>query len=414
MPLEFFLVGTGLALAISFVALAVLWPEPRLQDGPAERSINSPWVTWFTRILGFVGIAGLVLVLLAGLAGREDRNNAAPVLIWVYFWLVIPFLSVLFGNLWHWINPYRTLAEAAKIGEEEKPRLLERWGVWPALIAFVAFTWLELVWRSSADPQHLAVAAIVYTVYVLDLVYYAGRRSGIESGDAFNVFSGLIGAIAPIGPDEEGGMMRRGWLRALPVIRARPGLTPFVIAMIGTVTYDGLSSTAAWEDLFGDNAGTMWAGTIGLLGCIAALGALYWVASAAAAWLGESEMTAVQVANSFAHTLVPIALAYAFAHYFSLVIFEGQLIAGVVSDPLGLDWDLFGTAGHRVNFFLSPTTVWWVQVATIVTGHVTAVVLAHDRALAIFNKRSAVRSQYAMLVLMIALTGLGLVLLSAG
>ncbi len=58
--------------------------------------------------------------------------------------------------------------------------------------------------------------------------------------------------------------------------------------------------------------------------------------------------------------------------------------------------------------------VWWVQVAVIVAGHLVGVVLAHDRALAVFPAERAVRTQYAMLALMVVLTGLGLTILSAG
>jgi hypothetical protein len=50
-------------------------------------------------------------------------------------------------------------------------------------------------------------------------------------------------------------------------------------------------------------------------------------------------------------------------------------------------------------------------VSVIVTGHVLGVILAHDRALADFG-REAIRSQYAMLLLMVALTTLGLLVLS--
>ncbi len=57
--------------------------------------------------------------------------------------------------------------------------------------------------------------------------------------------------------------------------------------------------------------------------------------------------------------------------------------------------------------------VWYVQVATIVTGHVAGVVLAHDRALADFGPVRGVRTQYAMLVLMVGLTMLGLLLLAS-
>jgi hypothetical protein len=123
-------------------------------------------------------------------------------------------------------------------------------------------------------------------------------------------------------------------------------------------------------------------------------------------------LTAGQVAQRFAHALVPIGLAYAVSHYFTLILFEGQQLIAAISDPFGLGWDLFGTADYRVNFFItSSTPIWLLQVAFIVGGHLVGVVLAHDRSLQDFGA-DAVRSQYAMLVLMIALTSLGLLILS--
>ena len=45
----------------------------------------------------------------------------------------------------------------------------------------------------------------------------------------------------------------------------------------------------------------------------------------------------------------------------------------------------------------------------LVTGHVLGLVLAHDRAIALWTSaRAAVRSQLAMLAVMVAFTGLGL------
>jgi len=137
------------------------------------------------------------------------------------------------------------------------------------------------------------------------------------------------------------------------------------------------------------------------------LGASWWAARIA------HKPGAVEVARSFAHTLIPIALAYAVAHYFTLILFEGQLIVPALSDPLGLGWNLFGTVDFKPNYtWLAPTAVWYVQVAAIVGGHLIGVVLAHDRALAVFPADRAVRSQYAMLALMVAFTTLGLTILA--
>ncbi len=46
---------------------------------------------------------------------------------------------------------------------------------------------------------------------------------------------------------------------------------------------------------------------------------------------------------------MPIALAYQAAHYYTLLITEGQNLFALVSDPFGWGWDLFGTAGCEPN-----------------------------------------------------------------
>lgn len=102
---------------------------------------------------------------------------------------------------------------------------------------------------------------------------------------------------------------------------------------------------------------------------------------------------------------IPIAFAYAVAHYFALLVFEGQTAVVLASDPLGRGWDLFGTAGWTVNLtFLTGGQVAYIQAAAIVVGHVAAVVFAHDRASARLDPAPAARSQYPLMAAMVAYT----------
>jgi hypothetical protein len=134
--------------------------------------------------------------------------------------------------------------------------------------------------------------------------------------------------------------------------------------------------------------------TAGLLGVIGLVAAAYSLAMAAAARVVGGRLHAL--AARFAPSLVRIVLAYVVAHYFSFLLIEGQLGIVNASDPFDLGWDLFGTAGWSVNIaLLSATLIWYVQVAAIVIGHVGGVVLAHDRAIALCDRASAVRTQYA-------------------
>ena len=117
----------------------------------------------------------------------------------------------------------------------------------------------------------------------------------------------------------------------------------------------------------------------------------------------------------FVHSLIPIAAAYVVAHYFSLLAYQGQAMGYLISDPLGHGANWFGTASATIDYnVVSATGVWYVQVAALVIGHVCGLVLAHDRALAMWSRPSqAMRSQYWMLAVMVGFTSLGLWILSA-
>jgi hypothetical protein len=95
---------------------------------------------------------------------------------------------------------------------------------------------------------------------------------------------------------------------------------------------------------------------------------------------------------------------------------QGQVTRRLVSDPFGYGWDLFGTREFQPRLdLLTPNTIWYVQVAALVVGHVLGLALAHDRAVALFRSPgTALRTQYTMLVLMVAYTVGGLWLLSNG
>ena len=93
----------------------------------------------------------------------------------------------------------------------------------------------------------------------------------------------------------------------------------------------------------------------------------------------------LEVARSFALTLVPIAIGYHVAHYLVFLLVQGQYIIPLLSDPFGCGWNLFGTAGYRVDIAIAGARfAWYAAVAAIVIGHMIAVYLAHLRAMAVF------------------------------
>ena len=146
--------------------------------------------------------------------------------------------------------------------------------------------------------------------------------------------------------------------------------------------------------------------------CLTSWITLRWTAG----WFGkqaaDNELTAGAVARSFALTLVPIAVAYHLSHYFSLLLAAGQFVIPLASDPFGWGWNLFGTAGYKVNLaIVSPYVFWYGAVAIIVLGHVIAVYLARIAALRLFGRQALV-GEVPMLLLMVAYTTLSLWILA--
>jgi hypothetical protein len=128
---------------------------------------------------------------------------------------------------------------------------------------------------------------------------------------------------------------------------------------------------------------------------------------------GESSTSSV--ARRFVHSLVPIAFAYAFSHYFTAIVFEGQLFFSTISDPFGLGWNLFGTALRPVDFtILNPTAVWWIQVTTIVVSHVAGLILAHDRSLQDLAGPAGFRGRYGFLGFFVFVAGAAVAILAVG
>lgn len=420
-PVEFFVIGAVVVLILSFAALAVLWPSPRLQDPLVEHAVAGPVWRLARHLLATLGVVFLFLVVVGGfIGGQSSSDNPAPVIVFVVFWLVLPFASAVVGDLYPVTDPWTRLGDWVGLRRGERTVSMV-----PAAAVLFAFAWFELV-SPYRDPKHVAMAVVAYTIYLI-VMRVAGRHP--SDVDGFRAYNELLGALAPWSRYEDGTVARRGWLRALPHIAERPGLVGVVVIAIGTVTYDGISVNSWWSDAFElpmsravfelgfpSAVANASASTVAMAGTISVIGVAYLGASALAARLGGTG-NARSVARRFAHTLVPIAFAYAFAHYFTLILFEGQLLISTLSDPFGRGWDLFGTADRTISYALiqgSTVWVWYVQVAVIVLGHLAGVVLAHDRALADFRGLRAVRSQYAMLVLMVLLTGLGLIILAAG
>jgi hypothetical protein len=109
-------------------------------------------------------------------------------------------------------------------------------------------------------------------------------------------------------------------------------------------------------------------------------------------------------------SLVPIAVVYHLTHYYTVLFSQGLKVRGLVSDPFGWGWNVFGTAiTGRLPWLPDMANIWSSQVILILVGHIAAVWLAHQEALKLERSTGrATLSQLPMLVLMVVFTSVGL------
>ena len=293
---------------------------------------------------GAIGVAILVLVIYAGFAGEQSpSSNIAPVIVFVTFWVGFVPVSVLFGNIYAAFNPWRAIGRVAfRTARRPYPAGLGRW---PASIVLIGFTTFELAVRQASAPEKVAVVALGYTVVTLVAMAIYGVDVWVERGEGFAVYFDLFSRMAVFGREGDD-IVLRAPLSALPRLAPLPGTTMVVAVMIGSLTYDGMAEASFYQDIaqaFRDGAGSLGASDIwqaqiaaflGLMGAILVVLALYGAGCIGASMLDPS-MTPGSVANAFAHSLVPIAFAYVSAHYFTFLVFQGQTIIPLASDPFG-------------------------------------------------------------------------------
>ncbi|GGT26013.1 hypothetical protein GCM10010286_59150 [Streptomyces toxytricini] len=398
--------GAFTALFASFLLLGLLWSSSRFRGDRSgialptalQRTADAP----ATRaVLRAFGLTAALAVLASLLLGPDDpARNPGPGAVYVLFWVGLVPASLLLGPVWGLLNPLRTLYRLLPRSLRSRPAPIPaRIGQWPAAVGLFGFTWLELASPDPASTTTLLIALSLYGAAHLALAARFGEGWFAE-GDAFEAYSALLARLSPLGRRADGLLVLRNPFHGLDATPERPGLVATVCVLLGSTAYDGFSDNPSWiTTLQTSPLGRTPTATLGLLAAVALVATLYCLCAAATRLVSGPHPGPL---TAFAHSLVPIALGYLIAHYFSLLVTEGPR---TVIMALGTD--------NRPEPLspLGPGGLAALQVVSVVTGHVLGVIAAHDRSVRLFPPARALAGQLPLLALMITYTLGGIALL---
>ncbi|WFP76687.1 hypothetical protein [Mesorhizobium sp. WSM4906] len=431
LPTGYYIAGGALAVAVSFLALALL-PPAALDRFWRKRLSLFAFGDGPRTIVSLFSFAGFALLIAAGLFGsRDPLSNPLPLVVWTLLWAGFTLLHGIFGDLWSWLNPWygpwRVVSRlAGKRGSETWPSRLPRWlGFWPAFVLFFAFAWFELIDPAPDDPARLAAAAGLYWLISFLAMLLFGYGDWNRRGEFLSVFFSMVARFALFERSE--GRLRLCWpgAKLLSAEPLPPSGTVFLLLALSSVSFDGLSKTFFWLGLFGINplefpgrTALIGIGSLGLVLSFVLLAAVFALVIFLGQRLAGDEHSFRETAGLLVWSIVPIALAYHIAHYLTVLLVDGQYALVASSDPFALGWNLFGTADRMVEagVVAGAESAWWLwnlQAGVIIAGHVLAVLVAHGLAWRLHPQPSrAALSQFPLTLLMIAYTIFGLWLLA--
>ena len=424
-PFWLYLYGAAAALLVSFLIIGYFINKKDHEiDYPIKPLFSLS--NNFQPFLKAISVFLFLLTILTGLFGDDSSfSNFNMTFFWVLFLLGFTYFSAIVGEVYSVMNPWRVLVEWFEKfhgqikGQFKYPK---KSSYWPAFVLYFLLIWIELFGTSS--PYKLSLILLQYTLINFFGAFAFGKESWFKYCEFFSIFFRLVSRVSIFEKRNKRVFLRPPFVGLIKESVESFSLLVFILFMLSSTAYDGFHTTLPWIRLsikfsesfggvLGDNGYQIIQRTGLLLSPFVFL-AIYLILVGLMKILMRSKLTLSELARKFAFSLIPIALVYNVAHYYTLLLTQGQEIIRLISDPFGFGWNLFGTANFSSNpAILDAGFVWHSQVAIILIGHIAAVYLSHIVAIELFpSQKKAVFSQLPILALMVIYTTAGLWILS--
>jgi hypothetical protein len=428
------MVGAAWALTFTFALVFFAWRRPRFDPDKPGRPLPEVVTALVDARVTRATAAGVTLVftawvVMAGLWGPQTQSNALLGVFYVLLWVGVVALSLVFGPVWRVISPMRSvyvLLRRAMPARLSRTRLSypESWGYRPAAVGLFAFVWMELASPNPASLPWVKTWLLIYAVVLLGGSWVCGQR-WLARVDPFGVYSMAVSRLSPFRRNAVSGQIVIGNpFDHLPSLPVRPGVVAIVAVLLGSTAFDSYSSSPTWRN-FADRlthdahgvpvtVSSAALKTIGLLVFISVVALTFSLAARATGGVDREQRSALP--GQMAHSLIPIVVGYIFAHYLTYLVERGQHAIFALADPLGRGWNLLGLAHLHVAYVLSqhPPLLAAIKVTCVVTGHIVAVIAAHDKALRLLPAGHQLTGQLTMMLVMVGYTFTGLYLLFGG
>ena len=406
LPLIAYVAGAALAVAMSFVFVMLRGATP---PATAEKLRLRSVPTWMRNFISTIGLVAWLWIVAQALVNGQGSGDVASLFLWVYGWVGVALVCALIGPVWAWLDPFTTIhrllgAIGTRIGVSggDPAEYPERWGQWPAVIGFAIVIWIELVARIEGG-RTLGLLLVAYTLISVAGMSYFGRETWRRNGEIFSVWFGILGRLAPFAVDgepEDGRVVRRPFAGGLLAERWTVAELVMVALGTGSIIFDGLSQTQIYFDIF---AGVDVLGlpavrdTLILVGFLALLTAVV---------LAVSRRLNIDALGA---GLLPVAVGYLVAHYFTFLLVDGQRIVNAINDPLLRGDNLLPVdlAFYEPSLPLSASIIWSIQLAAVVGGHIIGAWAGHA-ALTEDEPNAPMRRQVPLATLMVVLTSVTL------